>query len=165
MSDHPTTTLTPGELEIVEMIATRRAADSRARGWTNQQRGPQPPADIERVGVAGELAFAKIQNIYPDLFTLEPRNGQPDFERFGQTIEVKATRVRNGLLIAPKKTAADCYALIIASDWPTFRLIGFARADELLVPARLTDFHNGKPPAYTMRQCELKATQLRLWEP
>jgi len=155
-----TVTLNAAEIRIVRWIGQQRLAANRAAGFTNLKVGPESEIDTETLGFAGELAFAKLFNVYPD-FVIGARVGSADCERFGESIDVKTTKYPNGKLIAQlrkREFAADVYALMIV-EWPTFRFVGFARGDDLLTPARVADLGHGD--VYAIEQDELTADQIR----
>lgn len=173
----PTVQLTEAEFLIAQWIAKQRQARNNAAGLVDakyngaQPNDPQRGIEIHVMGFASEMAFCKMFNVYPD-FCTDPRHGSADCYRFGETIDVKATKARPGgrepLRVRMRKIEgpADLYALIVV-DCPivkssVYRFAGFARAADLLVEERLTPLANGGPPMYVMAQHELAARQLLL---
>jgi len=153
-------TLNAAEIRIVTWVARQRFAANRAAGVVDAQVGPQEASETDLYGFGGELAFAKLFNVYPD-FDIAPRRGSADCERFAERIDVKTTIYPHGRLLAlPRKRelAADVYALMVV-DWPTYRFAGFARAEELLQPWHVIDLGYGN--TYGVTQDALTPAQLR----
>jgi hypothetical protein len=152
--------LTDAEQRIVRWVAKMRHESNRAAHVRDGKVGPQSAMATDEIGIGAEVAFCKLHNLYPDL-EIRPRQGSADCERFGEAIDVKGTKYANGELLAVRGKsilAADVYALVIV-DWPRFRFAGFARAEELIRPERLTD--KGHGPTYALAQGELFADQIR----
>jgi hypothetical protein len=156
MTARNTITLTPGEVMLVRIIASLRAGVNRTLGTPDAKRGPQDGFHTDLLGVAGELAFAKRFNLYPDL-TFNPRSGGHDFvSKNGNTVDVKTTdRCDGRLLVTPKKKAepSDVYFLIVG-DIPRFQLRGYATAKQVFEESNLTDFGRGE--CYAVEQKNLK---------
>lgn len=151
--------LTDAEQRIATWVAKVRQDTNRAAGVQEQKVGPQSAMAINVNGVGAEIAFCKLFNLYPDLDT-RPRRGSADCERFGETIDVKATEYAHGELLAVRGKsvlAADVYALFVVR-WPRFQFAGFARGDDLLRPERLTD--KGHGPTFAIAQGDLTADQI-----
>lgn len=132
--------LSPVEQRLVEYVAKLRRANCAAAGVRNAKFGSQSDEETDRLGVAGEIAFAKLFNVFPDL-TTEPRHGGADSDVGPYRIDVKTTKYPTGrLLAATWKTIldVDVYALILAEP-PRYGFCGFARAGDLLHPSRLAD--------------------------
>ena len=149
--------LTEDEQRIAKFIARRRQESNDTQGVNDSRvTAGQSSVSIHEDGFAAELAFCKLFNVYPD-FEIRPRRGSADCSRFGETIDVKATRYQNGKLLAVawKETcAADVYALMILEDGARFRFAGFARATDLIAPERLTNLGHG--PTYALEQQQLR---------
>lgn len=139
-------TLSPSELSIAHTLAVMRNAANRGNGITDRQMGKQDPIEIERDGVAAEIAFAKAFNLFPDL-TIQPRKGGADvIGRTGSKIDIKATRIPNGrLLVTPKKAGeeTDVYVLAII-DGATVDLVGYLKSADVFQDANLGDVGHGK---------------------
>ena len=109
-------------------------------------------------GMAGELAFCKIANAYPDL-TTSSKIKPFDCKVRGIRVDVKATLNDSDSThcTAPQwKQASDCdvYALLTGSypiEDVTWRLYGFIRSDYLIHPDRLAD-HFGRGLCYTVHK-------------
>lgn len=157
MSTRPSLTLTPEEQRIARFMAKQRQDYAERHGIRNARVGPQSDMESNIVGYAAELAFCKLFNVYPDFDIGVYRVG--DADRFGQAVDVKATRRPNGRLLAVKRKRelrADVYALIVVNG-STFTFAGFASAAELLAECRLIDLGHGD--GFAMTQDELRSTQ------
>lgn len=120
-------------------------------------RGNHTGIDIDIEGVAGELAFCKMFNVYPDTNT--ESWADYDLVLLGFTIDVKTTKYRNGKLIAPywkkDKKLPDYYALIIG-EMPSYEFIGFIKGEDFINEKHLGDLGHGK--TYIAEQKELTKT-------
>ena len=86
----------------------------------------------DRLGVCGEMVFAKTFNIYLDL-CFHNRSGGHDLVLKGKTIDVKTTAREHGKLVVPlkkKSSPSDIYALV-TGNLPTFTIRGYATADKI----------------------------------
>ena len=149
--------LTDAEVGIAKWIARKRYESNRTAGVVDAKVGPQSTTETDEIGVGAEIAFCKLCNVYPDL-EVRPRRGSADCVRFGESVDVKATRYANGKLLAVRRKAvlaADVYALLIV-EWPKFRFAGFARGADLLRPERLLQSGVG----YAIPQSELTYDQI-----
>ena len=118
--------------------------------------------ETEVEGVGGELAFAKMCNLYPD-FSVVP--GKYDFIAHGMTVDVKTTKHKNGrLLVSSTKKISDCdsYVLVVGS-MPRYEMIGWAYAPEIINEEHLGELGNG--PVYMMDQSELHSFPDNLFKP
>lgn len=111
-------TLDEAEQRLAIYVATRRFQACREQGKVNMKCGHQTYSEAELQGVASELAFCRLFNVYPDLTLYN----QPDHDAVimdGQTVDVKTTERRDGhMLISPWKRdagKADLYALVVGS--------------------------------------------------
>jgi hypothetical protein len=156
------------EQKIARYFARERQRINRAAGIIDQQVSLQKAEDTELVGFAGELAFCKLFNLYPD-FSLEPRRGGHDCVWHGERVDVKATDCLTGQLLGrPKKKhePVDIYALMICywcwndeGSEALFTFPGYATRKELFADDRLTDL--GRGPVYAIPQCDLRPYQGR----
>ena len=139
-----TITLTDEEQRIARWIAHERNAANVRAGTVNRRMGPMSDADANLIGFAGELAFCRMFNVYPD-FTTHIRSGTPDCHLFGFDIDVKTTRRADSplLAIARKRTlAVDQYALMVMA-WPAFTFKGFASHQLLFDPENACNVGHG----------------------
>jgi len=139
----------------IHMAKTRRAVN-RAAGRTDLQQGKQSPEDIELDGIAAEIAFCKLFNVYPDLQNEELHSADAVTPKMGR-VDIKTTRYKSGKLICyrgKKGREADSYALMIG-QFPKFQFVGWATSKELLDDENLIDVGHG--PFFAMPQERLRA--------
>ena len=116
--------------------------------------GPQSSQQTDLDGIAGEFAFCKAANVWPDM-TIGARRGGHDAILNGLSVDVKTTRCTTGHLLATTKkstTASDIYVLVVGTV-PEFRIAGWATARQLLHPDNISDFGHG--PGYALHQSQL----------
>lgn len=148
--------LTAVEQRLAQHIARTRAAVNSARGVTDRKQGKQSAEEIELDGIAAEIAFCKLFNVYPDLQTEEYQIADAVTPGMGR-VDVKSTRYKSGKLVSirtKKGKEADAYALMIG-QFPRFQFAGWATADELIADENLTDV--GRGPFYALAQEKLRA--------
>lgn len=143
------------EIRLAMETAVARRTANRRSAVRDGQMGKQDPWQTDIDGVIGEFAFAKLFGYFPDL-TAIPRTGTPDFTtREGKSVDVKATRLPNGRLVAtPKKATqpSDLYALMVLDDdGATF--CGWIEGTKLFSDENLTDLGHG--PTYAVKQDRL----------
>lgn len=149
-------TLNTNEQKLAEYLAKKRWDYNRGKGTPHLYSGPKPDEQTDVEGMAAELAYCKLMNLYPDLET-EPTSA-PNYDcisRLGVRIDVKATRFKEGHLIAPLSKARkppDKYVLVVGKT-PTFSIVGEVWAAELLSENNKKDFGYG--PCYAVTQTEL----------
>ena len=71
----PAVSLTANEQRIVEWIAKMRQATNVAAGVRNYRMSTEADLTLHRQGFAGELAFCKLFNTYPEFDTHARRGG------------------------------------------------------------------------------------------
>jgi hypothetical protein len=114
-----------GEVAAAVQVAAIRQAVNRESGITNLKAGKQDPMTTEIVGILGEFAFAKWQNLYPDL-TTHLRSGTFDATLKGWGVDVKSTRNPSGELwvdARPDKRAS-VYVLVHV-EYACARVLGW----------------------------------------
>ena len=151
-------TLTDTEQAIARFIAKKRHAADQAAGIVDRQMGDDDPEAINVIGAAGELAFCKASNLWPDLQVANGHGGKPagDCTYWGSTFDIKTTKRTKGRLLArPNKATkpADFYVLVVG-DIPTLKIVGWISADDLFQDRNLTDLGHG--PTYAVTQNSLK---------
>lgn len=148
-----TITLNEAEQKLAVYLAKQRHAKARANGKPDKQIGPQSSHETDLQGIGAEIAFCRMNNIYPDTEV----GHTPDADCImadGKTVDVKATKHQNGhLLVARWKQpgAVGLYALMVG-EFPTYRMAGVMPSDELLVDDRLKDFGHGKGFAASQKE-------------
>lgn len=132
-----TITLSPSELALASCIARERATTTGPlrtndqMGHLDQSPGARDTADTN--GVAGELAFAKAFNLWPDLDSSGPATADVALHD-GRTVDIKTTPVIGGNLIANLKAhKTDFLALVECKD-RTFTIVGIAPTSEVEKP-------------------------------
>lgn len=147
--------LNQGEIAVAKWLAKKRYESNRAKGIVDRKMGDQSAEFTDLNGVGAEMVFCKLFNLYPD-FDLVP--GKHDaVTRKGATVDVKATKYRNGKLLAvtsKKLEASDVYVLVIG-EFPKYRVVGYAKAEDLLNESQIKDL--GRGPTYAMEQSELRS--------
>jgi len=151
-----TVTLTGTETDLAENIAYNRHEANRDADVENQRIGPQSDYETDLNGIVGELAVAKVLNVYPDL-KVEPSSGGVDLNYNGHSIDVKATTYEDGKLIAPiwkpKKPHADLFVLTTVENYPEVRVIGFTSAESFFDDDNVMNLGHG--PCFGVEQTSL----------
>ena len=149
-------TLNDAEQRLARFLAQSRHKNARNRGITDAKIGDQSAWATDLEGIAAEIAFCKLKNVFPDTETNLPASDLPDadalVEQLG-SVDVKATKVASGhLLVRPNKTGKniDTFALMIG-ECPTYRYAGWITAEELLRDETLKDFGYGDTHAMTQK--------------
>ena len=156
-------TLNAAEKKLAEYIANQRQTNARKHGVKNRKISNEDAHKTDLEGFASELAFCKLMNIYPDLeidaFYTADRgtmfNGDCYHMGLG-CIDVKSTKHKNGHLLATLDKAGympDTYALMIG-EFPTYKFVGYASAEELLDEKNIKDLGYGN--GYALKQGRLK---------
>lgn len=153
-----TITLSKVEQKICRYIARMRFENNRRNQIVNSRIGDQSDEFTDLEGFAGELAFCKLLNVYPD-FSINKRSVFSDKAdgHFGPfTIDVKTTKYSTGkLLAAPWKNSnaiTDFYALMVG-EFPTYTFKGFIRREDLIKTEKIVDLGHGR--TYAAKQFEL----------
>jgi len=166
--DFPSTIqLTWAERKLAHVVGSLRRLENRAVG-IHDRRVQENAAgeDIDKQGIAAELAFARAANVYPDLSTT-PRAGGVDCV----TVDIKSTPRADGNLIAPvykdTENHADIAVLVTGVlpltteekddlDTPAeFTLIGWTWMKELLRPSNIRQL---RTPTYFVDRGRLFTT-------
>ena len=141
-----TVKLDAAEQLTARVIASMRAGINRVNGTRDGKRCDQDGFDVDLAGVGGEMAFAKLKNLCPDLGAL-PRSGGHDFlTQDGKTLDVKTTALEDGNLVVGENKAAapsDFYVLMIGK-FPTYRYAGWASCKKVFQPENHVDLGYGK---------------------
>ena len=155
-------TLSAVDQKIIRFIAHEREDNNeRAYGGTNTKRvDDRDGYAIQCEGFAGEFAFCRLFNIFPD-FTTHPRSAELGEDRGdavmhdGRTVDIKTSRFPQAKLLVSEwiKPTVDLYALMTGT-FPVYEFRGFIESHELLKPERVEDL--GRGPAYAAQQDELR---------
>jgi len=128
---------------LASMLGGIRTLMNRGTLVVDGKIGPQDGMTADMDAIVGELAFAKAQNVWPDL-SLKPRSGSADLLIGGKRIDIKSTRHPNGRLLGKCKVNldVDIYVLAIISDHQvTFP--GWSHRHELYNDSNLIDLGHG----------------------
>ena len=137
-------TLNEVETRLARFVARRRYELARENNRPNLKMGGQSNEITDLDGVAGEIAFCKVMNVYPNLVIGEV--DEYDADILSGTVDVKTTKYRNGRLLAvrsKKMRQADLYALITGTI-PNYRFVGMATGEELFQEENIKDLGWGK---------------------
>lgn len=147
--------ITPDMRLIASLLGGMRAMVNRKQGITDAKIGPQNGLLADQDAILGELAFAQLHNVWPDL-SLTPRAFSADGIVGKWRYDIKTTRNANGRLLGTTRRNADVdvYVLAILDD-EMVRFPGYAKASDLYDESRLTDLGHG--PTYAMEQSALRA--------
>lgn len=150
-------TLNECEQRMAHWLAKQRHAMNRQSGTQNQRVGPQSDEETDLEGIGAEIAFCRMMNVYPDLSL----DGRPNHDAvfFGSTVDVKATKYRNGHLLAVRGKVdkpAEIYALMVG-EFPSYRFAGLMPSCSFLLPERIADFGYGQ--SYAASQSDLQSIE------
>lgn len=141
-----TVSLTAAERKLAHFIAKNRNGSNRSFNITNLKISSDDAATVDLEGIAGEIAFCKLFNVYPDLDTdREPPH--PIYDAVippppGFRIDVKTTKYDTGKLLVDarkgKKTdGVDFYALMTGSFPGPYTFRGFIAREQIIQPHKL----------------------------
>lgn len=137
--------LDAAEQLTARVIASMRSGLNRVNGTPDAKKCGKDGYEVDLEGVAGEMAFAKLKNLCPDLGAL-PRSGGHDFlTQDGKTLDVKTTSLDEGnLLVSESKAAApsDFYVLM-TGQFPNYRYVGWASSKKVFREENLVDLGYG----------------------
>lgn len=116
--------------------------------------------EVHLEGAGAELAFCKIMNVYPDTDTRSFGISDTTTPKIGK-VDVKSTDYSNGRLIAPhwkkiKNDLPDAYALMVGK-FPTYKFVGWAKANELLNEQNVCDLGHCK--TFALKQNQLRSPE------
>lgn len=139
--------------DVIKYLAKKRYDSNRKSGVKDMKVGNQSTELTDLEGLAGEFAFCKAFNLFPDLSIL-PRSGSHDcITHKGKTVDIKTTRYPNGKLVerVTNKLKADIYVLMVG-EFPTYECIGWVESGEFLKEENITDLGHGKTYAMTQNK-------------
>lgn len=149
--------LNESEQKLAKYIAKRRYEINRERGTVDAKKGEQSNEFVDLEGIAGEIAFCKIHNLYPDLdvkvTTQATDKGDCIYKGF--KTDVKTTSYKTGKLICAlwKNNEVDLYALMVGT-FPIYEFRGFAYASDLKIKENIINL--GRGDLYALEQDKLK---------
>ena len=147
--------LSEAEQRLAKFLAQRRYENARNKGLTNAKMGDQSNELTDLEGIASEIAFCKLANIYPDL-DLDHTNAADCYLRDGRAVDVKSTTYKTGRLLSVRwkdVTKVDVFVLMVG-EFPKYRCAGFMQAKDLIQPDRLTDLGHGTGYAATQNELQ-----------
>jgi len=156
------TTLCGDECAISGYIADRRRGNNRAKGAVNQKASGKSEFDTDYEGFAGEMAFAKIMNVYPD-FRISVRAGSADCVVNGVPVDVKTHPDYgewNWLMVTVPETpneSVDVYALMVHTG-RDFKFVGWCTREAIIQPGLVRtsiETRNGTKPLEAPAYCLL----------
>lgn len=138
-------TLSVQEQMIVEGIALARHHNNIERGSRSYKVGNGDDLQINIEGTAGEFAFCKIKNIYPDMSIEQPMPF--DCFLYGHGfIDVKTTKKLDGMLLVglwKKRSIPEYYALMVG-EMPTYEFKGFFPGKDVFSPLNIINLGHGE---------------------
>jgi hypothetical protein len=138
-------TLNYQEQIIVEEIAKARHLQNIDRGSRSFKMGGGDDLQINLEGTAGEFAFCKLKNVYPDMSIEQPMPFDCFLNEFG-FIDVKTTKKLDGMLLVGKwksKSIPQYYALMVGK-MPYFEFKGYFPGAEVFKPENIVDLGHGQ---------------------
>ncbi|HIC51733.1 MAG TPA: hypothetical protein EYO96_03645 [Candidatus Marinimicrobia bacterium] len=147
--------LSENEQRIAEWVGKKRTANARRKNLPDTKVGDQSFEETDLEGFAGELAFCKLMNIYPDLETGDNLPNYDCVDCNGVTYDVKTTPYLDGHLAATlkkKENPPDKYVLAVGK-FPDYDMIGEIGAEEFLQEGNIGTL--GKGLCYKLTQAEL----------
>jgi hypothetical protein len=151
--------LSEAEQRLAKFLASARYHNARRKGLHDAKMGDQSNELTDLEGIASEIAFCKLMNIYPDL-DLDHTNAADCFLRDGRAVDVKSTVYKSGRLLSVRwkdASKVDVFVLMVG-QFPKYRCAGFLESAELIKDERLTDFGHGT--GYAAAQSDLKPVSL-----
>lgn len=155
--------LSESEVKLVELIGKTRQEYNDSQGLKDEKQDvARDSTEMHIEGVAGEWAFCKAFNIYPDHDMFE--RGQHDCRTKHGTWDVKTVaRDDDSLVIrlvkARRNKKVDYYALVIGSR-PEYEIFGYIEAGSVFQAENVTNVGYGD--FYLIPQRKLKRFKTRM---
>lgn len=145
-------TLNKVEQRLAAFLADLRYQNAREKGVENKRKGLQSDKSTDLEGVAAELAFCKLFNLYPDT-EVGHFADEDAITRKGRKVDIKSTTYETGHLIVArwKSGNVDFFALMVGR-FPNYRYAGRMTADEIMQDKRLKDFGHGQVFAASQKE-------------
>lgn len=156
-------TLSESEVRLVEFIGQERQRINDKKGLKDEKQDiTKDSTEMHTEGVAGEWAFCKAFNVYPDHGMFE--RGQHDCRTKHGTWDVKTTNVVDGPLDvrftkARRDKKVDYYVLVVG-ERPDYFISGYLEADSVFQAENVTDVGYGD--FYRIPQRKLKRFKTRM---
>ena len=146
------------EQRLAKFIAKKRYQVAREAGVYDNKLGDQSNWETDLEGIAGEIAYCKHKNCFPDL-ELKSYGYYDCIDPEIGTVDVKTTKYKTGKLLAVKGKALkdkipDAYVLMIG-EFPEYEYKGWATSNELLNNKNLQSL-NGKSEGFVLSQDKLR---------
>ena len=147
----PAVTLNEGEINLCRYMAYNRGRVNRKAGVRDRKGSGERGYDIDFRGYAGELAFCKIRNIYPD-FSIHWQERKADRECdcidpcYGP-VDVKTIRSHGEIgMYVQAYTIKSHSPSYVAMQWdfPRMSCLGYATRDEIFTPDHQRMMGNGQ---------------------
>jgi hypothetical protein len=149
------------EQQIAGRLAKLRYLNNREKGTVNQRVGGQSDEVTDLEGIAGEIAFTKLANIYPDFQVKKIKDVDCIYKGWG--VDVKTTSYKNGRLLATMKKAnnkAEVYVLMVG-EMPIYEFKGWLFADELFRRENIINLGHGLTYGVSQHRLRLNVAMLR----
>lgn len=142
-------TLDKADQNLVVSTAELRTNNARKIGRVDMKCSSSRGGHLDLVGMGGELAYARLRNLEPDL---SPNILDYDFIYNGKTIDVKTTEGNKGninLNVSGGKSSKMCdWYVLMYCDFPTFQIVGCAPQSTVFDPRYERPNTNNKPGTY-----------------
>jgi hypothetical protein len=139
-------TLSTSEVEVAEYVGQKRQEINEEKKLVDRKQDQtKDSTEIHIEGIAGEWAFCKIMNVYPDL-EFEKRS-KYDCYALGFTWDVKTSESADWLDIRFSKASqgkrCDMYVLVVGKR-PNYEIVGWIEADAIFQVENVADVGNGR---------------------
>jgi len=159
--------LSTSEQKLAHYVAKNRNGKNRYFNVTNLKISAEDPHTVDLEGIAGELAFCRLFNVYPDIDTdREPPH--PLYDAVippppGFRIDVKTTKYETGKLLVDarkgsKTDSVDFYVLMTGSFPGPYTYRGMIARETIIAPHRIEIIKGYR--SYVAIQSELVANPM-----
>lgn len=154
------------EVKLCEYLARMRTKANRDAGVTSIRKASESDEFIELQGIGGEVAFAKLFGLMPDLNLSLRSKGQNDvgdcYSPALGFIDVKTTQKEAGPMNVRAPVRGVSYYALMTGTFPEFTFRGLAHWQAVFVEAFVSDV--GRGPFWAVPQAALEARS-DLWVP
>jgi len=157
-----TVSLNLAERKLANFLAEHRGKNNRNFNVPRMKFGVVDDAIIDLEGMAGEIAFCKLFNVYPDM-DIDCAPPHPSHDCVlpdGMRVDVKTTKHRAGKLLVDarrcgrKADGVDLYALMVGTFPGPYDFRGFIEKRDIVRPDRIGLFYGNSN--YIAEQSELR---------
>jgi hypothetical protein len=149
--------LTKLEQDLAKFVGNRRTDVNEARKLKySLKTTKQTIREINLDGSAGEIAFAKMMNLYPNLYTEAPQK-KADYVVNTTKVEIKTSRWETAHLLLDKSQVSfdiDLYVLLIGTMANGFKFAGAITKKDFVIEENYRKFKTGNF-SYNLPQSEL----------